>query len=75
MEATILNNVVFPCEGMYALNSQMGMAMKHITSYSYKTKVDFDDAPDCLAMYCEKFVMEARKLPKVQIFDIRRKRY
>jgi len=75
MEATILNNVVFPCEGMYANNSQMGMAMKHITSYSYKTKADFDDAPDCLAMYCEKFVMEARKLPKAQILDIRRKRY
>lgn len=75
MEACILNNIVFPCEGMYAQTSQMGTAMKHITTYSYTKKNDYDDAPDCMAMYCEKYVMEARKLPKVQILDIRRRKY
>lgn len=75
MEAAILNNVKFPVQGMYSPNSQMGTAMRHITSYSYKVKVDYDDAPDCLAMYCEKYVMETRSLPKVQILDIRRRRY
>lgn len=75
MEAAILNNVKFPVQGMYSPNSQMGTAMRHITSYSYKVKVDYDDAPDCLAMYCEKYVMETRSLPKVQILDIRRRKY
>ena len=75
MEAAILNNVKFPVQGMYSPNSQMGTAMRHITSYSYKVKVDYDDAPDCLAMYCEKYVMETRSLPKVQILDIRRRKH
>jgi len=75
MEAAIINNIVFPRTGMYYIGSQMGTAMKHIMAYSYMSKNDFDDAPDCLAMFCEKFVVEARKLPQVQVLDMRRRKY
>lgn len=74
MEAAILNNIIFPREGMYPITSQMGTAMKHITTYSYKNKNDYDDAPDTLAMFCEKFVLSERILPKVQVLDIRRRK-
>ncbi len=55
-EATIRNNVVFPQNGLYAASSQMGRFMLHIKQYSYITKNAFDDAPDSVAMYAEKFI-------------------
>lgn len=55
-EAAIRNNIVFPEFGMYGIGHQMRNFMKYFTGYSYLTKNKFDDAPDSVAMFAEKFV-------------------
>lgn len=55
-EATIRNNMVFPEFTMYGIKHQMRNFMKYFTGYSYLTKNKYDDAPDAVAMYAEKFV-------------------
>ena len=56
MEATIRNNMVFPATGLYAASSQMGKFMLSLKQYSYVSKNAYDDAPDSLSMYAEKFI-------------------
>lgn len=62
MQATIINNMVFPKQSLYAGSSQMGKFMLHFVTYSYFHKVAFDDSPDSLAMYAEKFISGKRNI-------------
>jgi len=51
----ILEHIIFPKKGMFARNSEMGMALEHITLYSFEHKNDYDDSIDALAMYALKY--------------------
>lgn len=55
-EATIRNNMVFPEFTMYGIGHQMRNFMKYFTGYSYLERNKYDDAPDAVAMFAEKFV-------------------
>ena len=55
-EATIRNNMVFPEFALYGLGHQMRNFMKYFTGYSYLERNKYDDAPDAVAMFAEKFV-------------------
>ena len=55
-EAAIRNNIVFPAFNLYGQSRQMRNFMKYFTSYSYLTKNKYDDAPDSMAMFANKFV-------------------
>ena len=54
----ILNEIVYPKEGIYSITSEMGLGMYHLITYNLEKKVDYDDFPDMLSMfvkyYCEK---------------------
>ena len=55
-EATIRNNMVFPEFALYGMGHQMRNFMKYFTGYSYLERNKYDDAPDAVAMFAEKFV-------------------
>lgn len=55
-EASIRNNLVFPEFNLYGTGSQMRNFMKYFTGYSYLTHNKYDDAPDVVAMFTDKFV-------------------
>ena len=55
-EASIRNNMVFPAFNLYGQSRQMRNFMKYFTSYSYLSKNKYDDAPDSLAMFANKFI-------------------
>lgn len=72
-ETSIKANMVFPEFGIYAESSSMGKFMKYFTSYSYTSKNSFDDAPDSIAMYSDKFISGRAYVPKVEVLNIRRR--
>lgn len=47
----ILNNVVFPRDGLYSKATDMGAFMENLTTYSSERKNKHDDAPDALATF------------------------
>lgn len=68
----IVNNMVFPARGVFANGSQMGQFMKWFTSYSFEVKMKHDDAPDSLAQYVKKYVVNVS--PRARISVIVRER-
>lgn len=48
----IRDNIVFPRQGMYYNDSDMGRAMYDISNYSLDGKNEHDDSIDCCAMLC-----------------------
>lgn len=46
----IINNVVFPKEGLYSKSTDIGMFMENLTTYSSQFAVKHEDAADSLAM-------------------------
>lgn len=73
-ETSIRLNMVFPEFGVFSPVSQMGNFMKFFTSYSYKVKNEYDDAPDSVAIYSDKFVSMRLKPARVQVLNMRRRR-
>ncbi len=51
-ENYIRDNIVFPRQGMYYNDSDMGRAMYDISNYSLDGKNEHDDSIDCCAMLC-----------------------
>jgi hypothetical protein len=71
---SIKNNMVFPRYGMYNEGSHMGVFMKYFTSYSYLNKNLFDDAPDSIALYNNKFVSGFTHMPKIELVNFKKSR-
>lgn len=71
-QATILNNIAFPEEKLYARSSMMGRFMADVTTWYYGTR-EHDDAPDCCAMFANEFISgNVKKAGTIEI--LRRKR-
>lgn len=49
----ILNNIIYPAQGMYSPKSEMGLGMIHLTTWTYFGKNAFDDFPDSIAMFVQ----------------------
>lgn len=47
----ILNDVIYPAQGMYSPKSEIGLYMVHLTTWQFMGKNKFDDAPDAEAMF------------------------
>jgi len=45
------DHIIFPAKGMFASNSEMGIAMEMLTTYTFEKKVEHDDVPDILAIF------------------------
>lgn len=72
--ASIKNNIIFPAFELYSPSSPMGKFMKGITSYNPDTKNSYDDAPDAIAMYNDKFISQKIASPRVKILDLTKNR-
>lgn len=69
-EASIRNNMCFPVFGMYGIGHQMRNFMRYFTGYSYLERNKYDDAPDAIAMYAEKFIRNRGGRAKAYLLDL-----
>lgn len=60
-EGDIKSKIIFPEYNMYAPSSDIGKALLNVYGYTYNGRVEHDDAPDSLALFTKRFVMDARK--------------
>lgn len=69
-EGDIKARIIFPQFGMYAQSNPIGMAMQNVYGYTYTGKVAHDDAPDSLALFAKRFLMNGGvQLAEISIFD------
>ncbi len=59
-EGDIKSKIIFPQYGLYANSSDMGKALLNVYGYSYSGKMKHDDAPDSLALFSKRFIMNNR---------------
>ena len=68
-EGDIKSRMIFPEYNMYSPSNDIGKAMLNVYGYRYDGKVAHDDAPDSLALFAKKFIMNlGQKLAKISIF-------
>lgn len=60
-EGEIKSKMIFPRMGLYANSNDIGKALMNVYGYSYVKKVAFDDAPDSLALFAQKFIGNSKK--------------
>ena len=56
-EGDIKSKIIFPEYNMYAPSSDIGKALLNVYGYTYNGKVAHDDAPDSLALFAKRFLM------------------
>lgn len=61
--------IVYPKKGTVSLNSDLGVAMESIVSYSFDYPNKFDDAIDSIVLFIMHFVNYGMKIPKVGTFN------
>ena len=59
-EGDIKSKLIFPKYGMYAQSTDIGKALMNVYGYEYKGTVAHDDAPDSIALFTKRFVMDNR---------------
>ena len=69
-EGDIKAKIIFPEFGMYAPSNPIGNAMQNVYGYTYTGKVAHDDAPDSIALFARRFLMNGGiKLAEISIFS------
>lgn len=69
-EGDIKARIIFPRYGMYSQTSDIGKALLNVYGYSYNGKVKHDDAPDSLALFAKRFIMNSyAKLAQISYFS------
>jgi hypothetical protein len=56
-EGDIKARMIFPKYGMFSIGSEVGMALMNVYGYTYIGNVAHDDAPDSLALFAKKYIM------------------
>lgn len=60
-EGDIKAKMIFPQYGMYAPSNNIGQALMNVYGYTYTGRVLHDDAPDSLALFVKRFIINANK--------------
>ena len=69
-EGDIKTRIIFPEYNMYAPSNDIGKALMNVYGYRYDGKVLHDDAPDSLALFAKKFIMNfGPRLAEISIFS------
>lgn len=58
-EGDIKSKMIFPQYGMYAPSNDIGKALLNVYGYTYTGTVAHDDAPDSLALFAKRFIMNS----------------
>lgn len=69
-EGDIKSKLIFPQYGMYAQSSDVGRALLNVYGYTYNGSVAHDDAPDSLALFVKRFVMDIYKRKKAKLLYV-----
>lgn len=69
---TPMKKIHYPKSEVYTPKSPMGLFMHDLTGYSYDVKVRHDDAPDSLANYSLRFIINKQRGAKVSVLKGRR---
>lgn len=68
-EGDIKAKMIFPQYNMYAPSNDIGKALLNFYGYTYTGSVAHDDAPDSLALYAKRFIMDGGvRLAEISIF-------
>ncbi len=68
-EGDIKSKMIFPQYGMYSVSNDIGKALMNLYGYTYVGQVAHDDAPDSLALFAKRFIMNsARRYAKISSF-------
>lgn len=65
----IVRKMAFKAKGVFSPNSDYGRAMEAFTTYSFDYANKNDDAPDSLALYVNKFMLDNKKVNKITVVD------
>jgi predicted phage terminase large subunit-like protein len=65
----VRGNIVYPRKGMFPPNTDMGMAMDSMTSYSFEYPNKFDDAIDSIVLFVMKYIDKADRFERVKTFS------
>jgi predicted phage terminase large subunit-like protein len=69
-EGDIKSRLIFPQYGMYSQSSDIGKALLNVYGYTYVGTVAHDDAPDSLALFVKRFVMNmTMRYAKISSFE------
>lgn len=49
----ILNDIIYPAQGMFSPKSEMGLGMIHLTTWTFFGRNAYDDFPDAMAMFVQ----------------------
>lgn len=60
-EGDMKAKIIYPQYGMYSQSSDIGKAMMNVYGYTYTGTVAHDDAPDSLALFAKRFIMNATR--------------
>ena len=58
VQQEVIDEIIYPEKNMFADNSEMGIAMTMLTTYSVDKKNEHDDFPDCNAMFIKKNMLK-----------------
>lgn len=61
--------IVYPRKGSASLNTDLGMAMESIVSYSFDYPNKFDDAIDSIVLFIMQFISFTKKIPKAKAIN------
>lgn len=60
-EGDMKAKIIYPQYGMYSQSHDIGKAMMNVYGYTYTGTVAHDDAPDSLALFAKRFIMNATR--------------
>lgn len=63
----VRNNVVFPDKALCPENTDMGMAMKHVTTYSFDHPNKYDDSIDGICLLVAEYIEDRRRMPQAKV--------
>lgn len=67
-QGDIRGQIIYPKKGLFSMSTDMGKFMNDFTSYSFEHPNAFDDAPDALCMFVQKFITSDLSFAKVTTF-------
>lgn len=68
-QGDVRKSIVYPKKGSVAPNSDLGMAMESIVSYSFEYPNKFDDAIDSIVLFVMEFISLKNAIPQVKTFN------
>lgn len=71
-QGVIRNQIVYPKQGLYPINTPMGKFMEQLTTFSFDFPNKYDDAIDSEAMFAHQIILDRARGNKAQVLSRRK---